>query len=831
MSSQDTGGEGGSRTPGGSGRWRGRELKTLGEGRYRVMRQVGRGGMSVVYHAYDTVNDRDVAIKVLSLDLASEESFLARFQRESELMRDLNHPNILRAYDFGQDEDIVYLVMSYYGGGTLKERMSRGPLPLVKVVDYLSQVGSGLGYAHSRGIVHRDVKPSNVLVHHASENLVLSDFGIAKALSSVNASRTGTIMGTPLYMAPEQFLASGDQRADIYALGVVLYQMLTGDVPFKGEGIGFKHMNEPVPALHTLGLDYDPKIEAVVMKALAKQPADRYQQVEEMVTALSLAVRNYSESETQAAYLNNPPSIEEEENEPSFTPWVTNKRPEGSDSGILPGQDSLSAIPVEIPPPVQLSSLNSGPLPPQSTAIASPVSGFNTNNYAAPANSRPYAPPPAAPPTPNPQPTFQAPTVPRPRYEATQSQPPLVERTGGGRSNPGTNRPNKPERSGGKMNPLLGLLAGFIVVMLLGGAGLLIWFNVSKNDNSATATPNSVLPGQVTTAPVTTQPAGTTAKPATTAATQSNSTTPATQPGVQTTQVVGATPRKLQLVFTSRGDSKETIFAYDPQLGTLKPLTDSNRDSLPAWSPDGRIIAFQRRREDNSGFDVYKMSSEGKAQTKVVDKAYNPAFAHQGSKIIYVSEQDRELYTVLVDGSKPAPIKLTSTNKPKYGPVFSPDDTKIAFAMDDEQGARQIYTMENKPGAAPLKLTKCNTVNCIWPGWSPDGTQLTYNTNDPKTDLPGEIWTMNADGSNARAIVTQANGGGRNSHPVWVADNRAEGGSRIYFNSDRGQNEFARIYVANPDGTRQQLYIKHPATKEDDAAVDDYAVSIFLLGS
>src|SRR4051794_27006067 len=142
-----------------------RDLKTLGEGRYRIINLAGKGGMSQVFHAYDTVNDRDVAIKVLSLDLVSEETFLARFQRESELMRDFNHPNILRAYDYGQEEDKIYLVMSYYGGGTLKDRLNQGPLTLKQISNYLNQMAAGLGYAHSRNIIHRDVKPSNVLIH------------------------------------------------------------------------------------------------------------------------------------------------------------------------------------------------------------------------------------------------------------------------------------------------------------------------------------------------------------------------------------------------------------------------------------------------------------------------------------------------------------------------------------------------------------------------------------------------------------------------------------------------------------------------------------------
>ncbi len=178
MAGQDDDETGGSdlAVPGGQGWNRLREIKTLGDGRYRIIKLAGRGGMSLVYHAYDNENAREVAIKVLSLDLSSEETFLTRFQRESELMRDLDHPNVLRAYEFGQDEDRVYLVMSYYGGGTIRDRLSQGRLGLGQTADYLEQIANGLAYAHSRNIIHRDIKPSNVLLHHASEKLVLSDF-------------------------------------------------------------------------------------------------------------------------------------------------------------------------------------------------------------------------------------------------------------------------------------------------------------------------------------------------------------------------------------------------------------------------------------------------------------------------------------------------------------------------------------------------------------------------------------------------------------------------------------------------------------------------------
>lgn len=839
MSFQDISG-GSSNTPSGGRRGRGPDIKTLGDGRYRIIKMVGRGGMAVVYHAYDTANDRDVAIKLLSLDLATEESFLERFQRESELMRDLNHPNILRAYDYGQDGDLVYLVMSYFGGGTLKDRITQGALPLATVADYLSQVANGLGYAHSRGIVHRDVKPSNVLVHHASEKLVLSDFGIAKALSNANPARTGTIMGTPLYMAPEQFLAGGDQRADIYALGIVLYQMLTGEVPFRGEGIGFKHMTEPVPPLRTFGIDYEPALEAIVMKALAKRPEARFQKVEELALAFRNAVRDYSQSETRLDVgSEKPPQAQ------FSAPWTDASGAE--DSGILPGQDSLSAVSLVVPSattPLRLPDepvLNSNSVSFQATDLASPVStaGSGSKEAKKPApdfgSSRPTDPLPAVTTgSVNPPPPSVARSYtplqnlpPQPNLPLARSRPVLAEED----TSRYVSQKERVQRRG-KMGPLVGLLAGIIIVLALGGGVLFFLLNYSNTNVKATPTAGqeAVLPGQGTASVL---PAAT-STPAinTPAATKAGSATPGGGTGAQITQVTGPLPRKAKMVFTSvDASNKQNIFFYDETVGLLKQLTTTGRDSQPVWSPNGQMIVFQRLREDGSGYDIWKMSADGRAEVKIVPFAYNPAFTHQGSSIVYYSEQDRDLFIVLVDSSTPNPVRLTNDGKTKYGPVFSPDDKRIAYAQDDEQGVRQVYIIDNKPSATPFKLTNCSSFNCVWPAWSPDGKQLAFSTND-KNGLAGEIWTIMVDGSRATAIVNTVDGRVHNSHPVWVEDYRGRSTSSIYFNSDRGDGNKGRIYVANPDGSEQRQLVKHPGSDgADNAPLDDYGVSVFPLGT
>ncbi len=217
-------------------------------GQYRLVERLGRGGMATVYKAYQPSLDRYVAVKVLSPFLAQNSDFVARFQREAQAIARLNHPNILPVHDYGQEGELIYIVMRYVEGGTLQDMLGR-PLGLDTAVEIIAQMGGALDYAHQRGIVHRDVKPSNILM--ADRNwALLGDFGLARMVgASVRITQTGVGMGTPAYIAPEQAQGIGvDARSDIYSLGIVLFEMLTGQVPFEGDSslvVLLKHLKEP----------------------------------------------------------------------------------------------------------------------------------------------------------------------------------------------------------------------------------------------------------------------------------------------------------------------------------------------------------------------------------------------------------------------------------------------------------------------------------------------------------------------------------------------------------------------------------------------------------
>ena len=267
----------------------------IGE-RYELEELVGTGGMSSVYRAHDRMLERDVALKVLHEQFAADTDYVERFRREARSVAQLSHPNIVTVIDRGDQGDRQFIVFEYIAGENLKSLIEReGPLPQDQAVRLTLQIARALGFAHEHGLVHRDVKPQNVLLNGDGRAKV-TDFGIARSLDVKGGlTQTGTVLGTSDYIAPEQARGSRvDAQSDIYSLGAVLYELLTGEVPFPGDNfvaVALRHINEPPPSVSEHRPDVSPRLDAAIRRAMAKEPRDRFASMDEFCAELSACLR------------------------------------------------------------------------------------------------------------------------------------------------------------------------------------------------------------------------------------------------------------------------------------------------------------------------------------------------------------------------------------------------------------------------------------------------------------------------------------------------------------------------------------------------------------
>ena len=274
--------------------------------RYEIIKSIGEGGMANVYLAHDSILDRKVAIKVLRGDLENNEKFIRRFQREAKSVSDLSHPNIVEVYDVGEEEGQHYIVMEYIDGRTLKQLIQkRGALTVAEVLDIMTQLTDGLAAAHEAYIIHRDIKPQNIMI--LDNGMVkITDFGIAMTLNATQLTQTNSVMGSVHYLPPEQ--ASGQTattKSDIYSSGILMYELLTGSVPFKGDNaveIALKQMKERIPSIRKQNPLIPQSVENIVLKATAKNPKNRYDSIKDMHDDLVHALDPERQNETRYKY-------------------------------------------------------------------------------------------------------------------------------------------------------------------------------------------------------------------------------------------------------------------------------------------------------------------------------------------------------------------------------------------------------------------------------------------------------------------------------------------------------------------------------------------------
>lgn len=267
--------------------------KRLNE-RYKLLEVIGEGGMAIVYRAKDLILDRTVAVKVLRSEFSNDEEFILRFRREAESATSLSHPNIVNIYDVGEEEQLYYIVMEYVEGKTLKEYIrEKAPLQIEEALSIFDKICSAIRHAHENHIIHRDIKPHNILITEDGQ-VKVTDFGIAMAMTSATITHTKSVLGSVHYLSPEQAKGSiATEKSDIYSLGVVLYEMVTGQVPFKGESpvtVALKHLQEKFTSPRLLNDQVPQSIENIIQKAMAKSPEDRYDSVAQMQADVEMAL-------------------------------------------------------------------------------------------------------------------------------------------------------------------------------------------------------------------------------------------------------------------------------------------------------------------------------------------------------------------------------------------------------------------------------------------------------------------------------------------------------------------------------------------------------------
>ncbi|MFN8513510.1 MAG: protein kinase [Chloroflexia bacterium] len=455
---------------------------TILNGRYRLDRTAGRGGFARVYLATDLTLQRQIAVKVLDSDLVGrspDQDFRGRFKREAQAIAALDHPNILAVHDYGESGDLIYLVMPFIEGGSLDDRLKKeGRLSPRQAATFIKQAAAALDYAHARGIVHRDIKPQNMLLRAEDDRLLLADFGIAKLLRENSSGTTRSmLMGTLSYMAPEQFQGQISPATDVYALGCMAFQMLTGALPYTGttEQVIYSHLMAPIPnILQRGGAHLPPALQAVFERSLAKQPTARYRSAGELAQAFEQAIGTMGELATRQIALNQP--------------TVINMQPAHLTG---PGTTPLSGQ-----PPVGPAPTTPGQGYPTGTPPTTPA-GYSAQGYSNPGTSNPgYSNPGYS------NPGYNAPT----QFAASPQSGPVPYGTppGGQSYQSAPQIPYPYAASGGgassttdsRRTLLLALISGLVVLLLalVGGAGAFVLFSNNNdggkgNGDNPTVTP------------------------------------------------------------------------------------------------------------------------------------------------------------------------------------------------------------------------------------------------------------------------------------------------------------------------------------------------------
>jgi len=701
-------------------------------GKYEIIGEIGRGGFAAVYEAVDTTLDRTVALKVLAPHLLWDPSFLERFQQEAKLAANLKHPNIVVIYEFGTLEGVVYITMEYLSGqnlaGLVREEGALAPSRILRIT---SQVASALDYAHSQGLVHRDIKPSNLMIG-AGDHITVTDFGIAKAAAATALTTTGKIFGTPEYMSPEQAMGTRelDARSDNYSLGVVVYQMFTGQVPFSGEtplGMMRCHVDEPPPPPSQINPAIPPAVEAVLLKALAKEREKRYQRAGDTVLALEEALREEAEDKERAEARVREERARQEQIATLYEQALElararQWRPALAKMGESQTLDPQFADPEGIAARAREEVAREEETQRQNelaALYAEAVRLLRAGQY---------------------QEALE-------KWEEVQARAPRYP----DRQNVQATARKKLEALAEAAPPRRGLsrwifaaIGGLVLVVIVVVVVLLInpitptpspvpyrdriAFHSDRDGNREIYVMNTDGSGQTN---LTNNPA--------------DDWGPSWSPDGR-------------LVFVSDRDGNREIYVMNADGSGVTRLTNNlAHDQDPSWSPDGGHIAFKSERDGKE--EIYVMNADGSGQTRLTDNPaddWGPSWSPDGRRIAFISNRagNYEIYVMNADGS--GVTRLTNNPADDLFSPWSPDGERIAFTYTEDW---EIYVM-NADGSGQTRLTN-NPASDWGPSWSPDGSRIAFVSYRDGND---EIYIMNADGSEQTNLT---NNPAQDQWPSW----------------------------------------------------------------
>ena len=660
-------------------------------GPYRIVEPLGEGGMAAVYKAFQPGMDRYVALKVLPRQLADSPEFVGRFEQEAKILAKLQHPHILPVFDYGEAEGYTYIVMPFVKSGTLDAVLEGVPLSLSQINRIISQVGDALDYAHSQGLIHRDVKPSNILIDERG-NCLLTDFGIAKLFeATVKFTGTGGIIGTPAYMSPEQAQGdAADHRSDIYSLGIVLYEVATGRVPFHAEtpiAVIFKHIQDPLNPPRSVNPALPEAVEQVIFKALAKDPQDRYTTAGDMVRALQQAVAGKSPGKPQIGSpllsTSPPTSPPAQRRKSSFPKWLLAVGAIGAVIVLLAVVGLLAMFNkvIKTDPvtsPTTASTVSVGPtereplatVHPSATPLPTVTATFMPTDTPTTVPTATLSPTTASPPTATAEPHLAANMIAYDVQAGTVGSILLIKADGSGRrflpGAPSDHRIANFSPDGDTIAFRAQANGTWqIFAMRLDGSGLRQITGAPGNNYEANWSPD----GQ-------------------------------------------------QIAFVSDRDGNREIYLMNADGSNQRRITDNPEwEDDPAWSPDGKWIVFESLR--NGRIDVYKIQPDGSHLTQLTfarERNATPAWSPDGRWIAFDSKSSGQEHVWIMGSDGSDQRRLTAAGTVNQRPAWSPDSTQIAFTSD-RSGATEIWIM-NVDGSSSRQLTnEAGAYNAAWSRW------------------------------------------------------------------------------------------------------------------